>query len=342
MDFIDSILTNAETGWGLALILWFQSWRTPAVQYVALIFHFIGSEVLFLPLTLFIYWSWDKHLGRRLIPFLMFASWVNASLKSTLRRPRPYSVSLAVDANTTLAVTDYLMPGVHETSYGIPSGHSQNAATVGGIIASERRQWWVLGLTVAYAIATGISRMILGVHYPQDVIVGISLGLIMLAIYGAVEPPLGKWLGSQSTWIKFSAVIAATTLIMIIHPILITPTSPVWLETVISPDDLLARPLLSIGIFLGSGIGFILEDRTLNFDWRGSWSQRIIRFLLGCIGIAALYFGLQPLSMGFQAIGGDLIRFGLVGFWIAYGAPWLFIRVGLASRTLKPDPYAEQ
>src|SRR5688572_23888277 len=107
MDFIDSILTNAETGWGLALILWFQSWRTPAVQYVALIFHFIGSEVLFLPLTLFIYWSWDKHLGRRLIPFLMFASWVNASLKSTLRRPRPYSVSLAVDANTTLAVTDY-------------------------------------------------------------------------------------------------------------------------------------------------------------------------------------------------------------------------------------------
>jgi membrane-associated phospholipid phosphatase len=327
---LDSLLTNAETGWGLALILWFQSWRTPAVQYTALIFHFIGSEAFFLPLTLFIYWSWDKHLGRRLIPFLMFASWVNASIKSALRRPRPYNVSRAV-RNVVV-----------ERSYGIPSGHSQNATTVGGIIASERRRWWVLALTVVYAITTGISRMILGAHYPQDVIVGITLGLIMLAIYGAVEPPLGAWIGSQGMATRFFAVIVATAVMVIIHPILITPTSPMWLDTVISPGDLLARPLLSAGIFLGSGIGLILEDRYLNFDWRGSWSQRIIRFLLGCIGIAALYFGLQPLSRGFQNIGGDLIRFGLVGFWIAYGAPWLFIRAGLASRTLKPDPYAEQ
>ena len=330
MDFIDTILTTAETGWGLALILWFQSWRTPAVQYAALLFHFIGSEVFFLPLTLFIYWSWDKHLGRRLIPFLMFASWVNASLKSALRRPRPYNVSSAVHNVVT------------ERSYGIPSGHSQNATTVGGIVASERRRWWVLGLTVVYAITTGISRMILGAHYPQDVIVGITLGLIMLAIYGAAEPPIGKWLGSQRTLIKFLAAIAATALMVVVHPILIRPTSPMWLEKGISPGDLLARPLLSVGIFLGSCVGFILEERYLNFDWRGSWSQRIIRFLLGCIGIAALYFGLQPLSIGYFTIAGDLIRFGLVGFWIAFGAPWLFIRVGLASRTLTPDPYAEQ
>src|SRR5688500_18222955 len=126
MAALDQILTNAETGWGLALILWFQSWRTPPVQYAALIFHYLGSEVFFLPFTLFIYWSWDKFLGRRLIPFLMFASWVNASVKSALRRPRPYNVSRAVNANTELHITNRIVLDVHETSYGVPSGHSQN------------------------------------------------------------------------------------------------------------------------------------------------------------------------------------------------------------------------
>jgi hypothetical protein len=36
------------------------------------------------------------------------------------------------------------------------------------------------------------------------------------------------------------------------------------------------------------------------------------------------------------------VRFAAIGFWITYGAPWLFIRLNLASRTLKPDPYVEK
>jgi membrane-associated phospholipid phosphatase len=326
-------LTQLERGWGLALILWFQSWSTPFIEGLALIFHFLGSEAFILPLTAFIYWSVDKHLGRRLIPFLMFASWVNAVVKSGLQRPRPYHVSPAV------RIKDF----VAESSYGIPSGHSQNATTAGGIAAIELKRWWILGIGVAYAILTGISRMILGAHYPQDVIAGITIGLLMLTIYSVVSPRIEKWLPTQTIQSQIIGVVALVAVMAIIHPLLIKVTSPLWLEEAIPIPSLLDRPFLPLGVLLGAGIGLILEDRYLMFDWRGAWSKRIIRFALGSLGVLALYFGLGLLSrLPLPTLLVGLIRFGLIGFWVTFGAPWLFIKLGLAARTLKTDPYAKQ
>jgi len=42
------------------------------------------------------------------------------------------------------------------------------------------------------------------------------------------------------------------------------------------------------------------------------------------IGPGLLFEGLEP-ALAFR-----LIRYGLIGFWAAYGAPWVFVKTGLA------------
>jgi membrane-associated phospholipid phosphatase len=62
----------------------------------------------------------------------------------------------------------------------MPSGHTTTAFAVASAIffaltpAQRKRHWWLLLL----ALGTGLSRIAVGAHWPGDVAVGISLGLL--------------------------------------------------------------------------------------------------------------------------------------------------------------------
>jgi membrane-associated phospholipid phosphatase len=91
--------------------------------------------------------------------------------KALLESPRPAAV---VD-NTQMRVVGELM---HNVS--MPSGHTTTAFAVMSAIyfalgAKQRRShWWLLLL----AAGTGLSRIAVGAHWPGDVAVGASLGLL--------------------------------------------------------------------------------------------------------------------------------------------------------------------
>jgi len=73
----------------------------------------------------------------------------------------------------------------HVSSASFPSGHSMMSAvtylTLGGMVMAvvEGRilKMYVLGLAVALSILVGVSRVLLGVHYPSDVLAGWTIGL---------------------------------------------------------------------------------------------------------------------------------------------------------------------
>lgn len=325
------MLEAAENGWGLALILWFQSWRTGPIEAAALVFHVIGSEATVVALLPFIYWCVDTRLGKRLAVFLLISGWINTTAKSALRRPRPYNVSPAVD------------PVIRETTYGIPSGHAQNATVIGGLFANELHRRWIVGLAVAYAVFTDFSRMILGVHYPHDVLAGVAMGLAMLGLYAGLEPRIGGWVKDRGLWTQIGLVAAVTAALLLIHPLTIPVTSPRWLPESIPIVELLSSPARAAGAFLGAGIGMALESRYLHYDWKGAWKQRWVRLLVGFLGGVALYVGPRMLLINLEpALLTGLVRFALLGFWLAYGAPWLFIKTGLAGQAVRRDPYAEE
>lgn len=310
-----------ESGWGLQIILWFQSWRTPLVETIAIAFHYMGLTEFYIAILPFIYWCVDAALGRRVGFIVLLSAWLNNAVKSLLGRPRPYFIS--TDVNNV----------VYETGYGVPSGHAQGATALVAPLAWEIKRRWVTIAVVVFILLMSLSRMVLGVHYPQDVLAGVLLALLLLGLYILLEPRLSTWLARQSlrTHIVLAAVV--TALLVLVHPVLLVPTSPEWLEDPVLLVDLTALPLTTTGTFFGLAVGFALDWHTLRFNASGTWGQRLLRYALGIAVILALRFGLGMLLEPLQPEGVfRFIRYGVIGLWAGYGAPWLFVRLGLARR----------
>ena len=77
---------------------------------------------------------------------------------------------------------------VHNLSF--PSGHSANAmmtyvALALFLIDPTARRWWLIG-AVVLAILVGLSRVILGVHWPSDVVGGWSYGIVWALLLYAI------------------------------------------------------------------------------------------------------------------------------------------------------------
>jgi undecaprenyl-diphosphatase len=86
-------------------------------------------------------------------------------LKTAFNLPRPFQVSsLGIAARGELP-----------TNPGFPSGHTTNAFTVATVIWSRYSAWRIP--FVVLAISTGISMIILGLHFPSDVLGGVFLGI---------------------------------------------------------------------------------------------------------------------------------------------------------------------
>lgn len=85
-------------------------------------------------------------------------------LKNLVKRQRPF---------TFLSDIELLISA--PTSYSFPSGHTGSSFAVAGILGSQIKKSRFYVFTLAILIA--FSRMYLYVHYPQDIIAGIILGL---------------------------------------------------------------------------------------------------------------------------------------------------------------------
>lgn len=93
-----------------------------------------------------------------------------------------------------------LRPDAHEqlapiVSYAFPSGHSANATMVwlgaALLLANGRGRRWALAAAALVALIVGLTRPMLGVHWPSDVVAGWSLGLVftlLLVRLCAIQP----------------------------------------------------------------------------------------------------------------------------------------------------------
>lgn len=310
-----------ESGWGLDLILWFQAWRTPLVEALGLVFHYLGSEDFYLVIMPVVYWCIDAAFGQRLAVFFLLNAWSNACFKSWWRRPRPFFVSSDV-RNVVV-----------ESGYGLPSGHTQNSTALWGAIAWQIKRRWTTILVTVFILLMGISRMVLGVHYPQDVTGGLLIGLVWLGLYAWLEPRISVWLKNQGLWMVIGLVVAVTMVMLAIHPGLVPVSSPQWLAEPIPLADLLAGPVTPVGAFLGMGIGFALEVRYVRFNAGGVWWKRLLRLLIGIAGVMVLRFGLGAVFGDLEpALVFRLTRYGLIGLWAGFAAPWVFVKIRLAGK----------
>jgi len=145
-------------------------------------FTFLGDEQFYLLIFPALYWCIDSTLGLRTGIILMISATINAYAKWILHLPRPFWISTEVTAH------------VHETTFGAPSGHSQNAVVVWGLIASSIKKPWAWIVAVLLMFFIGVSRMALGMHFYLDVLLGWLLGILVLLGFLRFEAPFTAWI----------------------------------------------------------------------------------------------------------------------------------------------------
>lgn len=144
---------------------------TPFLEGVSL---FAITYLLLFPV--FIYWCMDKRKGLYIIASLNVSMGVNALIKLMACAYRPWIRDPRIlPAGNSIETA---------TGYSFPSGHTTIATPIYGGMAvgfwDKRSTRWFSVLCVLAILITGFSRNYLGVHTPQDVGVGLILGVVTL------------------------------------------------------------------------------------------------------------------------------------------------------------------
>ena len=313
----------------MEIILFLQNlgdWLVPVAKF----FTFLGLEEFYLLIMPAMYWCIDSLIGARLAIMLFITASLNGILKLAFHSPRPYWVSTKIKA------------GSADPYFGIPSGHAQNAFALWGTWAGSLRKTWIWVIAGFFILMIGLSRLVLGMHFSTDVVLGWIFGGLLLLAFFALENRVQNWFKSQTILGQIITVILIALLISLIGNLMIAVQSNFELPTEWMENGTLAgatphpfsRDIFSTtsGGLLGMGLGLILMKQWGGFNPKGKLWKRVARYILGMAGTLALYAGLKaifPSGQEFLPQALRIVRYASIAFWVAAGAPMVFIRLNL-------------
>jgi len=172
----------------------------------------------------------------------------------------------------------------------------------------------------------GISRMVHGVHFPQDVVLGWAIGMLIVFSLYQLDARFSGFFRD----IRFSTMLLftlGTAVVVLGLPFMTNPTR-----------EGLAGALTPGAVLVGVIPGFFLESKYVRFDTRGGILQKCLRYLVGIVTALVIKEGLKPLlgvvndhTLFMDALV-RIVRYFTLGMWLAVGAPWMFIKLKLARR----------
>jgi membrane-associated phospholipid phosphatase len=287
-------------------------------------FTFLGDEQFYLLVIPLVYWSIHKALGVDLAALLVLSGLTNTVLKALFKAPRPF----------------WQAPGlqrVEAEGFGLPSGHAQMSAALFGRVARFRGSRGLLFLMPTLIVLVAVSRVYLGVHYPGDVVWGVTAGLVVLALSRQVGPQLAVRLRRLSGPTHGVLALLMSALAFGLVGLLLavpagTPGGPLHEE---AQRQAWQDGATVAGLLFGLWVGLVWETRRVRFRVAGPLAQRVLRYLLGLIGLIAIWLGLRlifPAEPPALALPLRMVRYAAAMFWAIALWPWLFVRLGLGRQ----------
>lgn len=143
----------------------------PTIAAVATFFTWLGEPTVLIAasiaLALWLWWRGQPRLGASVVAITMLARGLNELQKMWIARARP-------DLEAHLVVVKTMS---------FPSGHSTSSMVfylTTALVLTQGSRWRrpAVAAAVAMAFCVGLSRVMLGVHWPSDVIGGWSFGAL--------------------------------------------------------------------------------------------------------------------------------------------------------------------
>ncbi len=298
-------MIDQALNWGIEVIRAVQGCiKSPAMTVIMKGISFLGTQWFYLLAFPFIYWCVDRKKGTRIGLIFFISAFCNSWVKDLCGQPRPYNLDPSVGLD-------------QEPTHGFPSGHAQNSLVFWGASAWQlMASPWKIIVPVLVVLLVSFSRVYLGVHFPTDIFGGWLIGAVLLVIDYFFGGRIARALERAQPRIR-AALASLVALIML---------------------ALLRSDTSVSGIFFGVAMGFAFVPEAAPFSASGSAAQKALRILLGLGVTALIYLGLKAV---FPKAGSPLydlfhfLRYAIIGIWGTLGAPWVFLKTGLAKREEK-------
>lgn len=291
--------------------------RVPVLNELMLGITTLGEETAFLVVALIVFWCVDKYKGYYVLGVGLMGTLASQFMKLLCRVPRPW----VKDENFTILEQAREAAG----GYSFPSGHTQSAVGTFGSVAASVRCKALQTVCIVLAVLVGFSRMYVGVHTPQDVIVG---ALISVALIFALRPLMLRG-NKKNILIVFAAMLVlsiAYTLYVQLYPF------PADIDTH-NYESAVKNAYTLLGCCAGVLVVFFVDEKKLHFKTEAVWWAQIMKVIIGLLVVLAVKEGLRaPLEMLFGSpLVARAVRYFLIV--VAAGIVWplsfgFFARLG--------------
>jgi membrane-associated phospholipid phosphatase len=210
----------------------------------------------FLPFIIF--WCVSRKWGYRFLMTLGIADLVNGILKLTVCAYRPWIRSDLIEPAGDSKVA--------ATGYSFPSGHTTEATAVYGTTFAwqRKKRRWLAVLSAVLIALTGFSRNYLGVHTPQDVVVGFASTLVIILLVGFAQRKIDGDDRKLDILTLIGIVVVIGTLIYIkVKPY---PMDYVGDTLLVDPNRMMNDTFSACGAFLGLLAGSYVERHYVHYE----------------------------------------------------------------------------
>ena len=289
--------------WEIDLIAFLQQFLSdPLIEAIN---HFSGlaDTYVMLGLLLFFYLGVDKEAGKRLGINVLYAILTNTLIKNIFDRRRPYLDSDEVDLLRKISKSADAND-IKAQGFSFPSGHSTIVTTLYGSIAYiyKKKIFWII--TIVFSLMVGFSRIVVGAHFPTDVVVGWLLGLAIINLMELMRKKITK------RWM-FNLIIVGSASVGLFY---------------CESDDYFT----SYGLLTGTILALYFEEKYVNFEN----TTNIIRIILRIAGAGLVFViiefpikalaGLSVFDSTFWECAFRVLRYFLISFCALGIYPMLF------------------
>ena len=259
----------------------------------------LGEEMFYIVALAFVYWSFNKKLGRKLAIVVLTSLWINGLFKFLLKLPRPPESVRKIDVS----------------GYGFPSGHAQGSTTLWGYLSLKIKKNWFYVLSAVLIAMISYSRIYLQVHYVQDIIGGFLLGVATLIVFEFIDKKSTSHVSSFS-FLQKLVIPAIFTLVLVSVPYVLFSSS----------EDIVGMIVIA-GALFGITEGFIIEEDKVKLEDCTTTKSRIIRFLIGLAIVIPIMIALrQVLSTTLASV---FLFYTIIGLLMGLVVPYIFKKLKL-------------
>ena len=256
--------------WEVSLILFLQSTLPGFVLgFFEVIAEVVSKNVLAL-LFILIYLAYNKDWGKFTLLSLGVAGVCCEFVKVTVARLRPYAVVDTIKCIRADVANqnplDFKIQG-----YSFPSGHTMMATNLFLAIPIYVRNIKYISIGLVGVLIVALSRVGLGVHFPTDTIAGFIIALAIILILSCIYDK-----------IENRAYLYLTIIALSLVGVLFCPE---------------ISYIKYVALALGISLGFLVEEKYVNFENPKSRRDAIVR-IVGAVILFLLLFVLIPKFAG--------------------------------------------